>query len=313
MRSLLLSLLLLLCSLASTAAQTNHIFVGWQTNEASVFRVFHVTGTNAPFNTNRVFSHFLEQSLSHHLWTNLLHMTNGRTVNLFSERAHPEKWPAQPPIVKWATNGLLWGMRGLTALSPCWVSEGSSGQVPITALTRRHGYARGHGMGNSGYRTNYLGMKVWFVTTNNKVVEVKIRREIVVTQFPRDYTIVLFDRDLPRGIEPITVVGVTNLFQRHPRTAGAPWPILMTEQWGQVSAEIPGFQVHVGKGGDSGSPNLMPFPGQLVFYSGRATSGLDAQVQSEMDELCRQERLDSRKYQLRWLDVSRYPVYRRGQ
>jgi hypothetical protein len=311
MSSKSLVLLLLLTSLVPIAAQANGNFLGWQTNEASVFRVFEVPGTNAPATTNRVFSHFVAESLSHHLWTNLLQMTNGRTLNLFSERTHPEKWPAQPPIVKWATNGLLWGMRGLSALSPCWESEGSSGQVPITALTRRHGYARGHGMGNSGYRTNFFGKKVWFVTTNNKVVEVKIRREIVVTQFPRDYTIVLFDRDLPRGIEPISVVGVTNLFARHPRTAGAPWPILMTEQWGQVSAEIPGFKVHVGKGGDSGSPNLMPFPGELVFYSGRATSGLDAQVQSEMDELCRQERLNPKKYQVRWVDVSKYPVFKR--
>ena len=57
----------------------------------------------------------------------------------------------------------MWGMTGLTALSPCWSGEGSPGQVPITALTRRHGYARGHDMGPQGFSKAHAGQKVWFL------------------------------------------------------------------------------------------------------------------------------------------------------
>jgi hypothetical protein len=50
-------------------------------------------------------------------------------------------------------------------------------------------------------------------------------------------------------------------------------------------------------------------PGELVFYSGRTTSGPTPEVQADMDELCRQEGLDPKGYQLQWADLSGYPSY----
>jgi hypothetical protein len=80
-----------------------------------------------------------------------------------------------------------------------------------------------------------------------------------------------------------------------------------TEQSGNVSADVPGFTVNTWKGGDSGSPNLLPMPGELVFIAGRSTSAPDPLMQADMDELSRMEHLDARKYQLKWLDLAAFP------
>jgi hypothetical protein len=177
--------------------------------------------------------------------------------------------------------------------------------VPITALTRRHGYARGHGMGADGFNTRRAGLKVWFLTANNKLVEVKITQSVVRSfaggQPIRDYTILLFDRDLPSGIEPVAVA-TTNLIARYQPLPGTPWVLFKTEQWGNVSAELPGFTVNTWKGGDSGSPNLVPLGNELLFIGGRSTTGPSAAMQADMDELCRLGGLDPKKYQMRWRD-----------
>jgi hypothetical protein len=258
--------------------------------------------------TNQLFDHYLPDSLDYFVWTNVIAHTNGRSTIVWSIRQRPPNWPASPPAVQWNTQGLMWGMKGLTALSPSWENEGAPGQVPITALTRRHGYSRGHSMGADGSHTQFAGKKVWFVTTDNQVVEVKVLREVVRTgpASGRDYTILLFDRDLPPGIEPIRVATIQG---KYIFASGGPTPIFQTEQGGQVGAGIPGFIVDIWKGGDSGSPNLLPLPGELAFCGGRSTSGASREMQADMDELCRLQGLDAKKYQLQWVDLSRFPSY----
>ena len=121
-----------------------------------------------------LFERFLPGSLNHLVWTNLIAHTNGRTTSVWEERTHPANWPTNPPQVKWNSNSLLHDWHGWTAISPCWEGEVWSGQLPITALTRRHGYTRGHGMGEDGLSTNYSGRKVWFVnalTASSRVGE----------------------------------------------------------------------------------------------------------------------------------------------
>lgn len=255
--------------------------------------------------TNRVFEHFQAGSFNDYVWTNFIAHTNGRTTVVWSQRIHPPGWPAKSPVVTWDTNCLMWGMKGLTALSPCWESEGYSGQVPITALTRRHGYTRGHDMGPDGFSTRRAGQKVWFLTLDNQVVEVKVKREVVRTMGTanRDYTIVLFDRDLPADIGPIGVTSWTNVASHYSILPDAPCPVFMTEQGGNVSAQVDGFRVPILKGGDSGSPNLLPLPGELVFYGGRTTSSPSQEMQTDMNELCRQDGLNFRHYQMRWVNL----------
>ena len=263
------------------------------------------------FLTNMTFAGFRPGSLVNLVWTNLLAQTNGRDPVIWSQRKHPFGWPLRPPLVKWNRAGVMWGMRGLTSFSPCWEGEDSPGRAPVTALTRRHGYARGHAMGSEGFRQQFAGKRVWFLTTDNSLVQVKVRSEVVRTMpvSGRDYTIMLFDQDLPASIEPIRVCTWEDLRPRYAFMDKVPCPLFMTEQNGNVSAGIPGFIFEVNKGGDSGSPNLLPLPGELVLYGGRTTSSPSPELQADMDELCRREGLDPSRYQLHWADLSGFPKY----
>jgi hypothetical protein len=200
-------------------------------------------------------------------------------------------------------------MKGLTAVSQCWEDEGSSGQAPVTALSPRHGYVRGHSMGPDGFTATRNGKKVWFSTTANSVIQATVKDAVYRIGNGRDYTILLFDRDLPASIEPLRVVAGTNVLSRYPSRPGAPHPIFETEQGGNVSADVRGFSVNTWKGGDSGSPDLLPMPGELVFFGGRSTSGPSSDMQADMNALCARHGLRPDKYQLKWVDLSRYPAY----
>lgn len=266
--------------------------------------------------TNSVFHSFAPGTLSHSLFTNLIARTNGRSARVWSERTRPPRWPRVPPVLKWDETCLLYGTTGFTALSPCWEKEGNPGQVPVTALTRRHGYTRGHDMGASGLRKNYAGCRVWFLSPDNEVVEVKVRREVVRApglSRGADYTILLFDRDLPVSIQPLRVVG-EDVWRRLGMAVLAfsppvPIPMLMLEQGGNVSAGLPGFTFETRKGGDSGSANLLLLDSELVFFGGRATSVPSRAIQGDMDELSRLAGLDPSRYQMRWFDLSSYPEF----
>jgi hypothetical protein len=266
-------------------------------------------------NADRVFDQFLPESLNNAVWTNFVAQSKGKTMVVWSVRAHPPGWPARAPQLQWNPNGLMMGMKGVTALSPCWQEEGNPGQVPITALTKRHGYTRGHSMGPDQFSKGFAGEKVWFLTEQNKIVETTVARTVVRTRETsgRDYSILLFSSDLPDSIQPMRVVPEKEVFGYSPmkyvHCYGAPCPIFRTEQTGHVSADVPGFTMDTLKGGDSASPNMLPLPGELVFWTGRSTSGASPEMQADMDQLCRLEGLDPRKYQLQWVDLSAYPSY----
>ncbi len=263
------------------------------------------------FFTNRTFVGYRPESLINHVWTNILALTNGRTPVIWSQRTHPIGWPLRQPVVTWNRQGLMWGMRGLTALSPCWEAEGLSGERPITLLSRRHGYTRGHGMGPDGFVQAFTGKRVWFLTPDNTVVQVKVAREVVRTMpvSGNDYTLLLFDKDLPASIEPIHVCSWQDILSRCAFFDDVPSPMMMTEQGGNVALGLPAFKFDVNKGGDSGSPNLLALAGELVFYGGRTTSSPSPAMQADMDELCRREGLDPAKYRLQWADLSAFPKY----
>lgn len=326
-------------------AQTNQevrVFAGMITNNAAILKAFRVTtslistqvlrlppqlATNSVYGTNGViirmrtnswsytnlvFDSFVPNSLAHLVWTNFTAHTNDRDMRIWSARTHPIEWPTNPPIVTWNRQSLIWGMHGLTALSPSWAGQGAVGQVPLTALTRRHVYARGHGMGADGFHDGFAGKKAWFLTTNDTLVTVTIRRSVVrITPGPdqahRDYTILLLDQDLPASIEPMAVTSIESVQKNYlsAKLGTANLPVFEVEQSGNVSASVPPLKVNTWKGGDSGSANMIPLPGQLVFFSGRSTSGPSAAMQADMDELCRLEGLNPAKYQLHWVDLEK--------
>lgn len=321
-------------SAATNIVNSTNTFIGWSTNGASIVQRYRVArewkspfptnnpvvatnpmimrmrAANSAF-TNQVFVGFLPESLNHLVWTNFIAHTNGRDMSVWFQRTRPTSWPTNAPLLQWNTNSLLWGMKGLTALSPCWEGEGYPGQVPITLLTRRHGYTRGHSMGAEGFHTHWRGSKVWFLAADNSLVTRTILREVVHAGKQGDYTMFLFDRDLPDTIQPIRVAALGEVQARYLSLAhgGGNCPIFKTEQSGQVSADVPGFTVNTWKAGDSGSPNLLPLPGELVFIGGRSTSGPSPEMQADMDALSKMEGLNPNVYQLQWVDLSQYPSY----
>lgn len=261
--------------------------------------------------TNRTFHGFQPETLSYLIWTNYLAITNGRDLRIWAVGAHPhpQGWPKTPPTAVWNTNSIIWGMKGVTALSPCWDGEGAPGQVPLTVLTRRHVYTRGHSFGDDGFHPSHNGKTAWFFSRDNKRVEAKVKLSVVRTVMPsrRDYTILLLDRDLPDTIEtmPVALPEDVQKYYPLPSQGPAPHPFFQTEQGGMVSTGVAPLTVNTWKGGDSGSPNLIPLPGQLVFVSGRSTSGPSREMQEDMDELCRRAKLNPAKYQLRWVDLGK--------
>ena len=170
-------------------------------------------------------------------------------------------------------------------------------------------------MGPDGFKTDWAGQRVWFLTKNDSLVETRILRYVVRTREKsgRDYTLFLFDSDLPRSIEPMRVVAASDVFAvphcKYWSFPGVPTLLFKTEQFGNVSAGMPGFTLDTMKNGDSGSPNMLPLPRELVFLDGRTTSGPSPEMQADMDELCRLERLDPAKYQLQYPNLSKYPTY----
>lgn len=267
--------------------------------------------TNVTFVTNKTTDHLAPGWLNHMVWTNFIAQTNGKSSLMWSTRRHPLTWPFSAPVVRWNTNCLIYGFKGFTAISPCWEGEGASGQVPITLITPRHGYARGHGMGPDGMRTTFNGKRVWFVARDNTMVQARIAGAVVRYKAGLDYTIFLFNEDVPNVIQPMAVMSAQQMSWHYPWLTGMPPLVLQTEQEGRVSVDLPGFKLPVFKGGDSGSPDMVPIGNELALIRGRTTSAPSAEMQADIDELCRLAKLDPKCYQLRWVDVSTWPKYTR--
>ena len=255
------------------------------------------------------FAGFVPGSLASVVWAGF--HTNGRSARIWEFWQLPPGWPNIPPVLRWNTNNLMWGRKGMTAISQVCEGEGAFGQGELTLLTRRHAYLRGHSMGANGLHPEKVGVRVWYCTVDNQVIERKVKLELVRAGdplHPGDYSIVLFDADLPPGIEPMRVADSEKVFRKYLLGNYGYKPIFTTLQGGFVSAMIPGWAIPIG-GGDSGAPKMLPLPGELVFIGGITTSPPSAAMQVDMDMLSRKAGLDPRKYQMQWVNLDSYPDY----
>jgi hypothetical protein len=249
------------------------------------------------------------------IWNAHVARTNGRSATPYLTRTHPTGWPATAPTITRDPNCILSGLNGLTGVSPCNSWEGVPHQAQVTALTRRHGYCRGHGAGTPnhyGLGSAWDGRKVWFCTADSQIIEATVRSAWVRVDYDShqnkiaDHTIVLFNEDLPLSITPLKVAGPPY----------ANFPVLFrTCQANYVSANEPPAGVGLpmcpafndygtSQGGDSGSANMIPSTdGYLIFVQGTGCTGPNAQMQADMDALCADLGLNSANYQMNW-----YPV-----
>jgi hypothetical protein len=258
---------------------------------------------------SNTFARFVSGSLAEAVWAGF--QTNGRSTNIWEYSQLPAGWPTNPPVLRWNTNNLMWGLKGMTAISQVCEGEGAFGQGSITALTRRHGYLRGHGMGPSGLHPEKVGRRVWFCTRDNQVIERRVK--LLLTRArepgsPGDYSILLFDADLPVGIEPMRVGVPEKVSRKYLFGDLSRKPVFMPLQEGRVSAGVAGWTVPF-RGGDSGAPVMLPLPGELVFIGGLTTSPPSAEMQADMDMLSRKAGLKPSKYQMQWVELDSYPDF----
>jgi hypothetical protein len=176
---------------------------------------------------------------------------------------------------------------------------------------------RGHGLGPVGLQTSGLaGKKLWFCTSSNTVVEMTVAAQFVrlgdVSSGPwpgfYDYGLVIFTQDVPDSITPISVISPADFEIYYYRTAEIPYFTLGTEQNGHCATAgdlIPPFIYPLNKGGDSGSPNILPSPdNKLIMFSGSGISGFTPQVQADMDTLSLYLGLNTNNYRLRYYDLT---------
>jgi hypothetical protein len=273
--------------------------------------VTNVAGHRAAGETIRVtnaLTGFVAGSLPDIVWGGF--ETNGRSTKIWEFWELPAAWPNTPPVLRWNTNNLMWGRKGMTAISQVWENMIKFGMFSVTALTRRHGYLLGHAMGPAGLSPTRVGRRVWFCTQDNRVIERKV--QLFLTRFHDeghvydDYSIILFDADLPPEIEPMRVTDESKVNRKYLRVSHHRPPEFTTRQGGFISAEIPGWTVPH-RGGDSGAPIMLPLPDELIFVGGLTTSSPSPGMQADMDMLSRKAGLDPAKYQMQWLDLDAFP------
>jgi hypothetical protein len=251
-------------------------------------------------------------------WTTLLNNTNGKTPNVWATMTL-----TQPPALAWNTSSLIYGKTGYTAISQLnsWDINNppnGPGVVPVTALTARHGYTRGHGMG--GTATNYwLGppypplMTVWFCLPPTNVVQVNVLAYIVRDEGTNggDYTVLLFDSDLPAGMtmqvsSPPQGGTVQLATQQHAYGTNVPGTVAL---WKPAPVNGPPmtlpFLPVYGDYGDSGSPVMvLTGSGALVFLHGTTTTGPgspgNSPMQADMDTLSTWAGLSPASYKMQW-------------
>jgi hypothetical protein len=262
---------------------------------ATVFSAFYST------NTPDVALYVLDD-LRWAMWTNFIRQTSTISgINNIYEAAHthPTGWPnAHDPDVAWHANCFLYHYRGFTGISMCNAKElWSDGETdinvpPITALTDRIGYLRGHGIAgprglhvpSPGYTDDWNGTNIWFCDASNNVVKDVIAGAYVgcpydcgETNPDWDFTLVFFETNLNDiGVSPIPFVAAP------PVNPEAPYHICFKKtQNNTFDTGVPGFEVSDwgGENGNSGGPLLLPLPsGDLAFIGGITTVQMTGQA-----------------------------------
>jgi hypothetical protein len=232
--------------------------------------------------------------------------TNNKTCNLWSSR--PTTDP--PTGLAWDSSCLLYGKTGFTAISQC-NQFAPRGQMPVTALTPRHGYMRGHGAGTpdnvpfAGLNSGFNGSNVYFCTGdgNNTLVTATVASGYTRCWGPDgyDWTILVFNADLPSTIQPMAVsytwptsysviFNTTQGYSQHGyMSANAPPFPPGSPYWdpGADPDAFPPFDTYpTYRAGDSGSPVILPETDDvLVFLGGDTTSSPCSQMQADMNTL----------------------------
>jgi hypothetical protein len=196
------------------------------------------------------------------LWDHYTANTNGKVSQMWSSRTiGSATWNANT-LAKLGTN--------YTGLAYGWQGQSAAGIPPVTAISRRLAYTRGHGMGATGTNSANATKQIWFLTAANATITNTITEQVTSAGYGEDWTIFVLANALPETIAPVALVSPATLATKRP-PSGGPHPILFTTQSGTAYS---GRDSWVGSlnPGDSGNPRMIFPGGQLAMFAGTTTS-----------------------------------------
>jgi len=246
-------------------------------------------------------------TLSHHLATNFIARTNGRSEEITSSRT--------PTNASWNTNFYFWGCSNLTAMTHANSNTLDTLSFRKTALSRLHVITAGHLVANNQMNA-FSNQWVLFVDTANKQHWARcIGSRSRCNGTNGDYTLMVLERPLPRGIQPMPIVWPATLSTRLTNGIAAPWPFIQTCQHSRALSEF-GFKLgspHPIVGGDSGSPNFICFSNRLYYvplgFNGTYIKSVPG-FEADWHALTRQAGYATNDYPLRVEPLSQFPEVR---
>jgi hypothetical protein len=255
------------------------------------------------------------------LWSAFVAATNGQSSHY---EFNPSSLGGSPSNVTWNVSSPMFGQRGFTGFSLesnfSIYGGGAQWGVPVTAVTRRHVYIRGHSNGatNGALDTvNFHNEPINFLTSSNTIVQAyaiaAFREYYAPGRTPADECLLVLSNDLPDSIQPVAMVDPTAYAAKVALNPIGFWPgfepRLGTDQLNLVATLNmaywnPNQSMYVG--GDSGSPDFFILNGAIYMIAGRTTSGWSAQMQADCDALSRYAGLDPANYQIQLLDLTQF-------
>jgi hypothetical protein len=215
------------------------------------------------------------------------------------------------------TNSVTFGLTGYNACAaeanpaPGFVWTNQTWYIPVTALTRRHVYYRGHSTGgtNGQFMPTGIASPLHFIRTDGSIYLAYVAG---VKKGLQDYNVAILSNDLPADIQPMMMADPNALAEKLAKNPVGFWPnfkpLLGYCQHNKIGT-IDGVSFNPHNfyvGGDSGSPDFYILNGALVFVEGRTTSGWCPQMQADCDQLTTWAGLNPAQYQIALLDLSQF-------
>ena len=305
-------------------AQSSGTSLGFLSAGAVRARAVYSDGTAATYSaqfmtntiasaTNNVWQSFRPGWLGYALATNFVARTNGKTATIWSGITAGK---TNLSGVTFNADGVITGCRGATAISP---ASDDGQQITWTLLTTRHAYARGHGMGVEGGPADnpgLIGRSVWFLGTNSSANQSFIQAaRTVYDPAGEDWSVCIFSNDVPATVEPMRIAtnsGLSNIGTKMTNIYGVPFQLLGTCQHNTLCSDtVWGASIFAGhnarQGGDSGAPNFLLLDNELVFVSGRTTTGFSQTMLTNINLLTTSAGLSTNNYQPQIYDLTGFP------
>lgn len=262
-------------------------------------RIGHQKRFSYPTGATNYFAEFTVGTLNHALWTNYTANTNGKVSSL---------WTSQTPGAgAWRSGNLLSMGTNYTALSFAWQGQEAAGKPPLSAISPRLVYSRGHSMGTAGTNSGNAGKLVYFATAAGTQITNAILEQITSNSGGEDWTLFVLSSNLSASITPLAVVDSSAYAAKRPQNSFAPYPVLFSRA--NTSSAYSGVAPFTSSytSGDSGSPRMILLGGQLALIGGISTQAGTPAFSNACVYLLQRNGISLANLPT-WIDLSSYPT-----